>query len=687
MKIIPRVFVVLFLITQVMAADIWQSTSNPFPIYDGVPYGAGVMLATGGGIRYRSLNDDQMFHSEDGLETSKFSSIAATKGGLLAISEFGQIAVYVDARNAWRVMNRSYVSNKSHVVAGSAASAEFVLVIPFEDRLAFFDIHKESSIITINRIGSKSLVDDGVTRVAIHGDSLYVRLKSEVYARKMNWNDMMQDARLNDPESWIKQDPSADIEGLDLRDSVWTIEANNGSFEMTSESIHYVNGSQREDLSKRDDIQMHSFYEVTNMPNGGFLAATTYGKFGASEAVHWWVSSFAYDGYGSNEAASNLRMKTLSVLPNGYIFFHPWGQGFFIFEKDGNEMVYAFKPSSGHCFDEFVDNFPVAFSSIPAPDGSGFLTASLSNDGYSLVYFTKNGEVHCAKNIGSTIAGGPMYAKIDDDGSWVVYVGTKESFGYGEEGGLDIVRFSAPKSNGNELVNVKVKSVNGIHPSPSDAAYDSVGNRLWLVSSSMIAYYDEESDTLLSPTSINGVLGADFTSIEADVHGNLWVGSSNQGVFRLSLKGKSPDSLSTIRYTTKNGLFDDDVKDLAIDPVLGVACFAHENGMSCVTRNDLKRAKGNMTDSAKADVAAYPIPFRPKIHRAFIIENIAENASVSIYNRGGALIQYFHGEDVYGGRIDWDGMGKDGKLVTPGVYYYVVKSPTKTKKGKFIVIH
>jgi len=686
-KIIPRIFVVLFLITQVMAADIWQSTSNPFPIYDGVPFGDGVMLATAGGIRYRTLNADQVFHSEDGLETSKILSIVSTKGGIISISEFGQIAVFEGGSQPWRVLNRSYVSNKSHVVAGSAVSAECILVIPFEDRLAFFDIDRSTSVITINRIGSKSLAVDGVTRMAIRGDSLYVRLSEDVYVRQMNWNGMMRDARLNDPDSWKKLDSEQEFDGLELRDSVWTIETTDGTFEMTSESIHYVKDSKIKDLSAREDIEMHSFYEVTNLPSGGFVTATSNGQFGVSDASKWLVTSSAYSGHGSNEATGDLRMKVMSALPNGYIFFHTWGQGFFVYEDNGKKLVHAFRPGENHCFDEFLENFPVAFSSIAAPDGSGFLTASLSNKGYSLVYFTKNGEAHCAKNIGSMIAGGPMYAKIDDDGSWVVYVGTRESFGYAEEGGLDVVRFSAPKSHGNDLVNVTVKPVSGIYPSPSDATYDSVGKRLWLVSSSQLVYYDEEADTLLSPTSINGMMGADFTSIEADVHGNLWAGSSNQGVYRFSLKGKSPDSLSTVRYTTKNGLFDDNVKDLAIDPVLGLACFAHENGISCVRRNDLKRAKDNMTDSAKVDVAAYPIPFRPKIHQAFIIENIAENASVSIYNRGGSLIKYFHGEDVYGGRVDWDGKGKDGKLVTPGVYYYVVKSPSKTKKGKFIVIH
>ena len=66
---------------------------------------------------------------------------------------------------------------------------------------------------------------------------------------------------------------------------------------------------------------------------------------------------------------------------------------------------------------------------------------------------------------------------------------------------------------------------------------------------------------------------------------------------------------------------------------------------------------------------------------------MAEDATLSIYNRGGALIRFFRGEDMYGGRVDWDGTDKSGKLVVPGVYYYVVKNFKKTKKGKFIIIH
>ena len=61
-------------------------------------------------------------------------------------------------------------------------------------------------------------------------------------------------------------------------------------------------------------------------------------------------------------------------------------------------------------------------------------------------------------------------------------------------------------------------------------------------------------------------------------------------------------------------------------------------------------------------------------------------------NAGGGLISDAHsnslahaGEEVAGGRLEWDGKGKNGRFATPGVYYYVVRSSSKIKKGKFII--
>ena len=94
-----------------------------------------------------------------------------------------------------------------------------------------------------------------------------------------------------------------------------------------------------------------------------------------------------------------------------------------------------------------------------------------------------------------------------------------------------------------------------------------------------------------------------------------------------------------------------------------------------------------MTDSAEVKVYGYPVPYRPKVHERFTIEGVTEKSVVSIYNRGGSLIKSFRNEEVLGGKAEWNGCDKNGKLVAPGVYYYVVNDGSKVKKGKFIVVH
>ena len=92
-----------------------------------------------------------------------------------------------------------------------------------------------------------------------------------------------------------------------------------------------------------------------------------------------------------------------------------------------------------------------------------------------------------------------------------------------------------------------------------------------------------------------------------------------------------------------------------------------------------------MTDSSDAEIKVYPIPFNPHLQQFLTIDHISEGARVDIYNRGGSLIRSFAGDEVVGGRLEWDGKGKNGRFVTPGVYFYVVRTSSKVKKGKFII--
>lgn len=727
MKFKSLILCLLLLAVYVGAADQWGAFSNPFPIHDVVPFGdKGILLATDGGIRYRALDGDLVYHSDHGLETSKFYSIVGSSIGYYAVSEYGLVAVLGEGEKPWIVLNRSYVKNNIRAIPHGAVLGKTILVIAFEDRLAFFDLMQNRSLLTIDRIGDAMLSASPIQKMVVHGDSLYVKMEKALYVRKMDWDHLSEDKHLVSPSSWASLSPKTSVAGLEtlsedevnvdgvvLKDSVlyyrdttikaekdtvikvkswvkWQVKSQDGTYLVGPKNVFYLaNGAKKiKDLTVYQKFPLGATYELQATPVGGVLAASVDGKLSYGNLTGWKKPEEVYGGLG-NAGNAYTRMKVLSYLPDGHVFYHIWGLSFTMYSQWGEQHDFWFRSTDGLCLDTIITNYTVSFSTVPAPDKSGFLSSTARKNGhYGISYFTKDGEVSCASQVGSRAIPGAMYATFDDDGNWLVYTASRTGTVNASSGELDVHKFKPPKSNGGQLEPIgNVKTYGGISPTPIDIAYDSVGKRLWIVSMSSLVYLDEEQDTLLSPTSTNGMVGPEYTSIDVDVHGNLWVGTANQGVFRLTPKNGSPDTLVVKNFTTKDGLLDNSVLDVAIDHVLGIAWFAHDNGVSYYQRKDLRDASKNMTDSAEIKVYAYPIPFRPKIHERFTIEGVTENSVVSIYNRGGALIKSFREDDLLGGKVEWDGCDKIGKFVAPGVYYYVVKDGSKVKKGKFIVVH
>ena len=669
------------------------------------------MLATEGGVRFRSLDADLVFHSEHGLETSSFYALAMSDYGVFAVSEYGIVAQFEQEKLSWHVQNRSYLNNNVRVIPGNAKISRNILVIAFEDRLAFYDVAQSRSILTIDRLGSYELKANPIRQILIRDDSLYVKTDRAVFARQMSWESLSSDRRLSDPGSWVTLPKAQLVEGLEPRDKstvkvhgkelknpmlfdadtsvvLWNFEGGPGNFLVGSSLIAYCPKGSTEivDMTAYAPFTIGSTYEIATLPSGDVVAASSDGMLATGNMSGWNYPIYAFNGFGSYTSVLKM-MKTLSVLPNGNVFFHVWGMTYQIYSDAMTRLVYGYTPYDGLCFDNFEENYPVSVGSVPAPDNSGFLVATSSKKGYSIVYFKNDGEVHCASQVGSKSVAGTIYARLDEDGSWLIYVAARDGMDVSDIGDLDVFRFPAPKSNGGELANGKRTTYKIGGPIPVDMAYDSVASRLWMVSISNIFYVDQENDTLISPSSMNGMHTGDYTSLATDVHGNLWVGTSSQGVYRLTSKKGSPDTLSVLHFSERNGLLSNNVRDLAIDPVHGVIWFSHTNGVSYYQRNDLKDARANMTDSAKVVVKAYPVPFRPKLHARFTIEGVTESSVVSIYNRGGALIKSFRNEELLGGKLEWDGRDKSGRWVTPGVFYYVVNDGSRNKKGKFIIVH
>lgn len=748
-KWLKKILLILVVVASAYAADEWRNYGNPYPIRSVLSYSNGVLLATESGIRYLSTEFDTLYTSVNGLDASSYYALTSTEAGVFAVSEYGVIVYWNTDLKGWSVLSKSYVSNGVRLVPDMVLGKGLVLVLAFEDRIGFFDVKTRKSILTITKIGKNSLSANPVQSMCLHNDSLYVATGTSVYSRYIKWDDIAGDIQLVNPDSWnlildnttvqamawkgdsLKTFSSKGVrywdedgkytsaaldssvvmfKGKKYKDAIlyyegkgrsrWIVQSQDKIYLVGEYFVLYYGSNGPEDLTSYPRFLVEGTYELRALPKGGVMVASTDGKLIYKDGKEWsmptYIDNVRFIG-NSSERLTN-RMKVLSVLDPGYVFYHIWGFGFYLFSDYGKEMIAHMGPDDGYCFDNVINGeaggFTVTAGTTIAPDQSGFITATASENqkgGYDLIYVTKDGEVTCAKHVGSKPFPGAMTAAIDEKtGNWMVMVSSRQAATIeGDNGALDVFQIINPSKNGGrlELANAPKVLTSEIKEPPIDFAYDAKKQYLWMVSKNQLEYWDVEKDTIEQPHVIKGFASAEFSSIEFDVLGNLWVGTADQGVYRMTRKGLTQDTLNAIHFSAKDGMFSNSVHDIAIDSVRGVAWFSHERGVTSYKRNDLRSPNSIMKDSAEYKVYAYPNPFRPSIHPYVTIDNVGMDAVVSIYNRAGHLIRSFYGKETAGGCVEWDGKNKSGKLVAPGVYWYVAKTGSSKKKGKILVIH
>lgn len=94
-------------------------------------------------------------------------------------------------------------------------------------------------------------------------------------------------------------------------------------------------------------------------------------------------------------------------------------------------------------------------------------------------------------------------------------------------------------------------------------------------------------------------------------------------------------------------------------------------------------------DTAKGDLTAahcYPVPFKPSAgHTKITFKALTKAARVRIYTISGELVRTLGKTDA-GDSLDWDVRNSRGSSVDSGVYLYLIEGPSKSKKGKLMII-
>lgn len=713
----------------------FEAYAEPFPIHHAALFDGKLFLATDGGIRSVDQSGRSLVYtSSHGLGATSFASLVASGNALYGISAKGIICRLSKGGKATEI-NRSFENVGSVAENGLAVFAKKYIVIAFNDKLAIFDTEKESYLVSLSKLGTVSLDATSPTALLISNDSLFVALNGSVYYRQMDWDNLDKDRRLVDPTSWNLLKNGTQVRSMAIVNGQLQTRMSAGSFflkngrlfsaaEDTSKIVlngekvfleklyskglsrvkyvfefdgryflvgtrfvGYGDAASVSEFTKYGKYELGGTYEVTALPNGGVVAAGLNGKISFYSNGSFSKPQASY-GHGSNkDDGPGHLMKTLAVLPSGEMLYALWGIGLFIYKNaDFSKNVIPILATDGTCIDNYLENFMTPISATAAPDGTGFLVSYRANKSYGIAYINLSGDVFCASNVGTSEVSGTIVARPMHGNLFETFVAVNTGHFLVNNGYVDRFVLRSPQIGGSLQVEEKVQLKTPEHGYPIDLAF-APDSALWVATYFKVGYW-KSGDSILAPARVSQFSGTAYSSIAVDPQGNVWVGSTLDGLYHLSRKKNSNDTLSAVHYRTRDGLLCDNVYDLALDSVSGTLWMAQNIGMTSLTRNDLRSANGFMTDSAESKVKVYPNPFRPKMHSKVVFDFVAENARVSIYNAGGRLVASFANEDLVGGRVEWDGRDGSGNLVAPGVYTYVILQKGKSEKqGRLIIAH
>jgi predicted dehydrogenase len=662
MKMIDGVVLVLIFAFSAFANG-WLNYYGQSEIRDVAKTKDGVLWsALAHGLQERSANGQTKVYTpgNNGLEAADFVQVfALPNGDIIAASGSGILVRKNKNSRQFATISSSYAENKRSLLRGLGQIAENILILPFSNSLSFFDYSTNRSVITLRKLGSSSLEEYAIKRVAVKGDTVWVDLEAFVWKKHIKWKTIHEDNFLFDPDSWI---------------------------EVKDKKIPFA-----EEQKSKDSASVNFPMErakTISLISGGYAIVwgNDYTNFSKMQHNYWSGPYWAnMSSYGDDQ--KNYLTKSLALLPNENFATGMWGAGVLTFDSkmQMTGWFHSKSPLGSKCptafSDKTNDGWTLVQGLVAAPDLSGYIFSYVSESSYGLGFVDYSGknQANCSKSDNaSSSAAFSIIVQENKFGVWEIYVAWKNSL-ESNSGGVDFYEVSNPE-NFQPALKRKWALPFG---SPVDFAFDSRGV-LWAVSQSEIFYLDKEDDEWKKPSYIRGFGGGIISALETDAQNGLWVATLGDGAYFFSQASDSPDSLRAKQFKVKDGLLSETVYDIAIDTVVGRVYFANDLGLSVYITAQVRSGQNHMQDGAPKTIA-YPNPFRPREHNAVTIDYITEKSSVYILDSSGKRVRFFKGSELKGGAAIWDGKNENGKTVAPGLYHYIAADGKKVAKGKIIV--
>jgi len=653
---VPFLFIFILAFAVSAFAQNWVHYSGQNQVRDVAKTEDGTLWAAFAyGLQERSANGQTKSYmpGNNNLQAADFVQIfALPSSNIIAVSKNGALVRKNKSSKNFETISNSFATQKRNMLQGLGKRAGNILILPFEGAIALFDYSTTNrSVITLTQIGTNSLAEYEIKRIAVKEDSVWVDLGEFVWKRQIIWSEIHKDNFLADPNSWIK----AEKKEMPIEEEKPKYAASGSNFLERVKTIS-ISRDGNNAVAWGNDGYNH----FSRMRNGE------------------WGEVFLINDFDNDQ--KNYQTKSLATLGNGNFASGWWGAGVSVFNNDAISWLNS--NSTGNiCPTEFSNSasgYTLVQGLVPSPNYSGYIFSYVSESKYGLGVVDNNGKnYNCIKSSeASSPVAFSIIARENEAAEWEIYAAWKSSLESGT-GGVDFYKVSDPK-NFQPILNEKWALSFGM---PIDFAFDSKGV-LWAVSSSKIFYLDEKENEWKEPSYIRGFNGGVISALEADAQNGLWIATLGEGAY--SFSQKTQDSLTAKNFKTKDGLLNETVYDIAIDTIKGLVYFAHDFGLS-VFSTPLVRNASDYMQSGSPKVIAYPNPFRPNMHSNVTIDHVNEKSSVYILDSSGKRVRFFRREDLRGGAVVWDGKNESGKLVAPGLYHYIASDGKNTAKGKIII--
>jgi hypothetical protein len=260
-------------------------------------------------------------------------------------------------------------------------------------------------------------------------------------------------------------------------------------------------------------------------------------------------------------------------------------------------------------------------------------------------------------------------------------------------------------SDGNEIF-VKKIDLSSVYTNKSIWSLGIVNDRLFALSPNGLTYFDLQSDDnnpvqLQGPVGLNGAPFAYFpqvsfggpdpgAKIKIDPQNNIWVGSSNQGVYVLLDNLLFWPDAGGIRESN-TPLLSDLVLDIAFDTEIGVAYITTNKGINTlVIPDDMLNIEDSQPVMLPGDYSLkqnYPNPFNPLTTIQYSLP-IKSHVSLVLYDILGRQVRTLVNsyQDIGNRSVRWDSKNEFGKHVSAGVYLYQIHAGEFVQTKKMVLL-